>query len=82
VHPKHLRWATHKENEADKSGHGTVARGERHGHSRLTPEDVSKIKKLAGAISQREIAKRFGIGQQNVSDIVCGRRWSWMEDVQ
>ena len=30
VNPRHLRWATRKENHADKHAHGTAQRGENH----------------------------------------------------
>ena len=59
--PENLRYATKKENEADKVVHGTVASGDRngarlhpekrpkgslHGKSKLTEDDVVEIKKV------------------------------------
>jgi hypothetical protein len=44
--------------------------------SKLTPALVSEIRSaVAAGTDQRTIARRFGIVQQTVSDIVCGRRW-------
>lgn len=43
---------------------------------KLNPVSVQEIRFLAGKISQREIAKRFDISQQQVSKIVRGDRWA------
>jgi hypothetical protein len=76
VNPRHVRWATKLENENDKLGHGTLTRGEKHGCSKLTADDVLAIRASTG--SQREIAREFGVTQQTVSDIKRKRRWAWM----
>lgn len=78
VTPNHLRWALHVDNEADKLRHGTLARGEKNGRHKLTERDVQQIRMLSGMLSQRNIALRFGISQTTVSDIVTGRKWSWL----
>lgn len=52
--PRHVRWATAAENEQDKLDHGTTTRGERHGQSRLTEDQVLEIRNASG--SQRQIA--------------------------
>lgn len=41
-----LRWLTRQGNEADKILHGTKAIGSRHGQSRLTEDQVLKIRSL------------------------------------
>jgi hypothetical protein len=63
------------------------ARGERHGvhkrnlagennpQSRLTREDVSAIKGLAGQKSQRAIAAQYGVNQAVVWRIINGKAW-------
>lgn len=76
--PRHLVWKTHLENEADKVVHGTVNRGERHGNSRLTEDQVRAIAALKGQRSQSKIAEQFGIHRSTVSDIHRGRRWLWL----
>lgn len=73
---RHIRWATRQENEADKLLHGTRARGERHGHVKLTEAEVLAIRSARGR--QADIADAFGIVQQTVSDIKTGRRWRWL----
>lgn len=79
VTPNHLRWATPKENHADKLEHGTLLRGVNVVGSKLTEEQVYDIRSLNGGMSQREIAKRFGIAQGTVSDIRLRKSWAWLE---
>lgn len=51
--------------------------GERNGMARLTRSIASKIRSEAqsGTKSQSEIAQKYGVVQQTVSDILRGRRW-------
>jgi len=44
VNPRHIRWDTAKANAADKIRHGTAQRGEKHGCSKLTSEQVLAIR--------------------------------------
>lgn len=77
ANPNHLSWKTPKENMADKVGHGTQLRGEQIKHlAKLTEAQAKEIKYATG--SQREIAKRFGVTQSNVSCIKRGISWSWL----
>lgn len=78
VNPKHLVWATAKENEAHKLIHGTRARGETHGMSVLTEDAAAAIKALRGEFPQSEIAKMFGVSKTTVGDIHRGRTWGWL----
>jgi len=64
VNPQHMEWKTFEENEADKVRHGTRIRGERSPNAKLTEDDVRKIRAAKG--KQRDIAKRFGVGQASV----------------
>ncbi len=76
IHPKHLRWATHAENEADKVIHGTVTRGERNGQARLTHDEVLAIRATNG--TQKDIGARFGIDPSMVSFIKNRKKWAWL----
>ena len=79
---ENLSWGTHSKNcLEDKLRDGTDNRGEKHGLSKLTTEQVLRIRQLAveGITSQYEIASMFGIHQVTVSDIKNGRRWNWLE---
>jgi hypothetical protein len=73
----HLRWATPKENNADKIVHGTINRGVRNGHAKLTPAKVHSIRLLQGLFgkSHRELGEQFGIAQGNVTQIVNRKAW-------
>lgn len=74
--PDNLRWATRKENAADRRKHGRDTIGERHGMARLTETDVRRIFALASAhVDQRLIAKCFGIHQAQVHRIYSGKSW-------
>lgn len=77
--PRHLRWATPAENQADRIEHGTSNRGERHGLAKLTEAEVLQIRALRGRMSQARIAAKFGVSQPAVSAIYSGARWSWLE---
>jgi hypothetical protein len=76
VNPRHLRWATPIENNADKLLHDTHNKGERHGNSRLTPDQVLAIRKLAGSASQTEIAAQFGVSQTTIGLVIRRERWA------
>lgn len=74
----HLRWATTKENAADKVGHGTSNRGEKQGLSKLTEMDVKVIRTLAGDMQQQDIAAMFNVSGASVSNIIKRKCWSWL----
>jgi hypothetical protein len=78
VNPNHLSWKTPAENTADKITHGTLARGERNGKSRLTQNDVRKIMSMKGRFSLDEVASRFGVKRPTIADIYAGRTWNWL----
>jgi len=83
VRPDHLFLGTHKDNAQDASSKGRLAtgdavahKGEAHHAAKLTKEDVREIRNWAAkGISQREIAKKKGITQTNVSTIIARKTW-------
>lgn len=79
VNPRHLRWATRAENEADKIIHGTLRRGEDCNWARLSEVDVREIRSLRGKIPQKSIAAKFGIDYRRVWEIQTRKRWAWLE---
>lgn len=72
-----LRWATPKENNADKWRHGTMASGSKNGRSRLAERDAQAIYALSmrGDLSQYAIASLFCVSQSTVSLIFCKKKW-------
>jgi len=51
------------------------ARGEAQGHAILSESAVREILALRGKLLQKEIARRYGISRQAISDIWYGRTW-------
>lgn len=75
VNKNHIRWATKKENEADKKLHGTDNQRERHPLAKLTESQVSEIRSLSFDLSHSEIANRFSISRSHTSSIIAGKYW-------
>jgi len=72
-----LRWATPKQNNADKILHGTYQFGEKIATSKLTEEDVVKIRRLLmSGVSNKEVSRLFNIDSTHVSRIKTGKCWS------
>jgi hypothetical protein len=68
-----LRYDTRSNNHADKVGHGTHRRGERHPLARLTARDVEEIRK--DTRPQHIIGAQYGVRQGQISRIKSGTRW-------
>lgn len=73
-----LEWVTNQENRDHAVKNRLIAYGETAGLTKLTLNQVKEIKYLysQGNLSQREIAKMFNIGQQNVSMIIRNKTWN------
>jgi hypothetical protein len=81
VNPKHLRWATIRENQLDRLEHGTDIRGEKHPRARLSIADVLDIRALkASGAKGIEIARKYGVTAANISQICSGKKWGWLEE--
>lgn len=75
-HPGNLRWATVRENHADKVLHGTALLGSRNHKSKLTGDDVQEIRRLrSSGVARREVADRYGVAESTVTRIVQGKIW-------
>jgi len=79
MNPKHLRWATVKENSADAVSHGTMKRGDRDPHAKLTETDISEIRSVHGSAHQKILAIKYGVTQSQISRAVTGAEWSWVQ---
>lgn len=78
VHPKHLRWATPKQNAHDKLAHGTVVKGERHGNAKLTAADVRAIR--SDRRKWTDVAKDFpDISPTTIYAVVQRRSWKHID---
>jgi hypothetical protein len=76
VNPKHLYWATSKENNLDRHVHGTMPIGERSGLSKLTEAQVLSIH--ADRRSANLVAVEYGVHRSCVEAIRYGKTWSWL----
>lgn len=75
VNPRHLRWATNKDNMADSVRLGAVRQKGRPFH-KLTEEDVARIYELRGAgMSYNRIAERFSVKGKQIGKIIRGEQW-------
>lgn len=78
VNPRHLRWATDTENNHDRRTHGTMPFGTRSGTAKLSEDQVRYIKANSGHVSERALAKQFGVSSTTIHHIKTGRNWGWL----
>lgn len=73
---ENLRWATQKENEADKIKHGTSPHGERNGNAIASWDIVKIIRELSGIVKGRNLSRLFGLSESAISLIRAGKTWA------
>lgn len=81
VNPDHLFEGTPLDNVKDMDAKGRRRhgdrKGEKHGHSKLTNEDISEIKKLRQeGLLLREIADQFSVTIQSIWAVLNGKTWT------
>ena len=77
VNPDHLDVGTQQENMKDRDREGNAPRGARNGRSKLRPEEVRTIRRLAArGMSYRAIARRYGMHDTTIGDIAKGKLWA------
>lgn len=79
VNPRHLRWATAPENEADKVAHGTLRRGRAINTAVLSETDVREIRAFGRAKKGTELAALFGVTPSAISAIRSRKTWAWLD---
>lgn len=79
VSRSHLSWKTTKENSLDSIEHGTIARGNKLPQTKLTENDVRRIRSMRGVQPQKELAREFGVSQSRISLIQNRVDWAWLE---
>jgi len=71
-----LRYGSHQVNMDDKYIHGTHGMGERNTQALVSEKERNQIVKLKGEMTQQDIADKYGISRQAVSDIHRGITWA------
>lgn len=79
VNPRHLRWATQKDNLRDRIDHGTMHYSKRNGNNKLSEEAVVDIF-LSRDVPQQHLADKYNVSQPTISNIQNGYRWTWFTD--
>lgn len=76
-HASNLRWATQKDNHADKIEHGTHLVGSAIGNSKITEGDALRIRKMrAEGLSLKHIAEHFGLTIAATHCVCSGKTWA------
>jgi predicted XRE-type DNA-binding protein len=73
---ENLRWCTQSQNIKWAREDGLVKRGESRINSKLKESQVIEIYTNPNGLNQDELAKQFGVGQQNVSRIQNNKIWT------
>ena len=71
-----LRWGSRESNIADRARHGVAVRGTRHGMSKLTEEQVLRIRKDARRPSI--VAMDYGIHKMTAWRVQNLKTWVWL----
>jgi len=85
VNPAHLFLGTVADNNHDmiKKGRDIKACGEEQGSVILTEQDVHEVRQmLSRSISQRVIAKKYGVTHMAISNINTGKTWAWLKEAK
>ena len=76
-HHSNLEWVTNLENmrHAWRNGLRRNCHGENHCRAKLKTEQVAEIMWLVDSMSERKIAKRYGVSRGAIKRIKSGRGW-------
>lgn len=79
INPRHLRWATHPENMADRKLHGTAPVETWMHNTKLTWEQVQAIRTeyATGTTSYARLGEKYGVTRSCIGSIVRNKTWKW-----
>jgi hypothetical protein len=73
-HYTNIRWATAKENEADKERHGRKVTWRKYPLAKLSDDDVARMKELRrSGMMHKDIAAMYGLHKSYVQHVIAGR---------
>lgn len=75
VNPDHLFPGTAKDNIRDASGKMRLLYGTDHPRHKLSPADVIKIRELSAEMSDKKLAKIFGVTHHNIALVRQRKIW-------
>ena len=75
INPAHLFLGSNLDNIADRVLKGRGINGERHPFAKLSAQDVSKIRSLAGSKTQSAIAIDYEMNQSILGRLLHGKTW-------
>lgn len=70
-----LRWASHRDNHADRIAHGTAPRGQKHPRSKLTLGQVLRLRSASGPEFDAAIAAEAGVTIPAAQKARLGETW-------
>lgn len=78
VNPDHLFLGTQAQNTADRHAKGRSAKGETNGGAKLTADQVSHVRVVAGlgVVTNAQLAALFGVSMPAIMRIKSRRSWS------
>lgn len=84
VNPRHLFIGRMVDNMRDCIAKGRFAfpdprPGTSNNHNKLSENDVLTIRSQRGSVSQRALARMYGVSQGTISHIMTGRNWRWFK---
>ncbi len=80
INPQHLFLGTTQENTQDRNIKKRQAKGSKNGNSKLTEQDIAKIKRMfLEKKSFSEISRKMKISPAAISHIATGRTWKHMK---
>lgn len=66
-----------------KHGHGTVLLGEKHPNAKLLPEQVHLIRhRVRQGETRAGVARAMGLAAATVDDIIAGRKWKHLPELE
>lgn len=73
--PRHLLLGTNKDNTGDAIARNRLAKGERHGKTKLTAEIVAYIRENPLGLAGCDLAVLYSVSEATISYIRSGRSW-------